>query len=136
MKSEAVFPVGDAEFDATYAEEAAMVDASELIAAALAESNMSKTALANALNVSKSEISARLAGERNITVRKLAATLHATGHRLELTATNLSGSKPRTVQRSAKWRSSGATESKRHGEDGHIRTTHDGEWLQTRKARS
>lgn len=84
MDVESAFPVGDAEFDAVYAEEAAMVDASELIAAALLASGKTKTELARALGVSKSEISARLAGERNITVRTLAATLHALGDRLEL----------------------------------------------------
>ncbi|WP_022889494.1 helix-turn-helix domain-containing protein [Agromyces italicus] len=84
MNTDSVFPTDDAEFDAVYAEEAAMVDASELIAAALIESGMTKTELAARLGVSKSEVSARLAGERNITVRTLAATLHALGQRLEL----------------------------------------------------
>lgn len=84
MNTESVFPENDAEFDAVYAEEAAMVDASELIAAALVASGLSKTELARRLGVSKSEVSARLAGERNITVRKLAATLHVLGQSLEL----------------------------------------------------
>ncbi|TFD46981.1 XRE family transcriptional regulator [Cryobacterium frigoriphilum] len=63
-----------------------MVDASELIASALERSGMTRADLARALGVSRSEVTARLAGERNITVRKLAATLHVLGLRLELTA--------------------------------------------------
>lgn len=71
-----------------YAREAAMVDASELIAHALEESGMSRSELAQTLDVRKSEITARLAGERNITVRKLAETLHALGHNLQLGMTS------------------------------------------------
>ena len=84
MSEESVFPVGDSTYDAIYAEESAMVDASEVIASALEASGMTRTDLARALGVSKSEVTARLTGERNITVRKLAATLHALGARLEL----------------------------------------------------
>ena len=69
---------------ATYAEEAAMVDASEAVAEALEKSGMSQSDLARALGVSRSEITERLRGERNITVRKLAATLHALGATLEI----------------------------------------------------
>lgn len=79
-----IFDTGNAEYDSVYAEEAAMVDASELIANALERSGMSKSDLARALNVSKSEITARLAGERNITVRSLAKTLHVLGKKLDL----------------------------------------------------
>lgn len=79
-----IFDTGNAEYSVAYAEEAAMVDASELIANALERSAMMKSELARALNVSKSEITARLAGERNITVRSLAKTLHVLGERLEL----------------------------------------------------
>lgn len=86
MSGDGIFPVGDPSYDAVYAEEAAMIDASELIAHALQENGMSKTQLAAALGVSKSEISARVAGERNITVRKLAATLHALDAKLVLSA--------------------------------------------------
>ncbi|GAA2033687.1 hypothetical protein GCM10009720_12740 [Yaniella flava] len=61
-----------------------MIDASELIAEALEASGMTRSELARALGVPKSEITARLKGERNITVRKLARTLHAMGAQLEL----------------------------------------------------
>lgn len=81
-----IFPMDDPKFAATYAEEAAAVDAAEIIAGALEDSGMSQADLARKLKVSPSEIVARLRGERNITVKKLAATLHALGHSLVLEA--------------------------------------------------
>ena len=84
MNEEAVFPIGNPEYDAVYVQEAAMIDASELIARALESSGMSRADLARKLSVSRAEITARLKGERNITVRTLAETLHALGERLVL----------------------------------------------------
>jgi ribosome-binding protein aMBF1 (putative translation factor) len=81
-----LFPTEDPRYAAVYAEEAAMVDASELIADALERSGMSRADLARALGVSRSEVTARLRGERNITVRKLAETLHALGSSLKVSA--------------------------------------------------
>ena len=103
MDDQSAFPVGDAEYDAVYAEEAAMVDASELIAAALVASGKTKTELARDLGVSKSEISARLAGERNITVRTLAATLHALGEKLDLRLASGLGSVDDSRSRYSSW---------------------------------
>jgi len=80
----AIFPTDDPQYASVFAAEAAMVDASELIAAALERSGMSQAQLARALGVSRSEITARLQGERNITLRTLALTLHAMGERLHL----------------------------------------------------
>lgn len=80
----AIFSNDSAEYQATYAEESAMIDASELIAEALEASGMTRSELARELGVPKSEITARLKGERNITVRKLARTLHVMGAQLEL----------------------------------------------------
>jgi len=79
-----LFPIGDPAFDAAYAEESVMVDASELIAAAMERAGLGRADLARVLGVPRSEITARLAGDRNITVRKLAKTLHALGARLVL----------------------------------------------------
>jgi transcriptional regulator with XRE-family HTH domain len=79
-----IFPTDDPRYAATYAEEAAMVDAAELIASALDERGITRADLARALGVSRSEITARLRGERNMTVRSLAATLHALGKQIEL----------------------------------------------------
>lgn len=86
-----IFDTNDPEYQAVYAQEAAMIDASELIADALEKSGMTRAELARALKVSKGEITARLKGERNITVRKLAETLHVLGARLDL---NMSYSRP------------------------------------------
>ncbi|WP_131921386.1 MULTISPECIES: helix-turn-helix transcriptional regulator [unclassified Curtobacterium] len=95
------FPTDDANFEATYAEEAAMVDSSELLAELLDHSQMSRADLARALQVSRSEITERLRGERNITVRKLAATVHALGGRLTVGA-ELLNKEPR-VDPYAEW---------------------------------
>lgn len=78
------FPMEDPSYARTYAKEAAMVDASETIAEALEASGMNRSQLASALGVSRSEITARLQGERNITVRKLAETLHVLGASLDI----------------------------------------------------
>ena len=93
----AIFESESAEFEAVFAEESAMVDASEIIAGALERSGMTRTELAAVLGVSKSEITARLACERNITVRNLAKTLHALGATLELNVSygdNATGLRP------------------------------------------
>ncbi|GAA3318873.1 helix-turn-helix domain-containing protein [Arthrobacter ramosus] len=84
METSNVFPVGDATFQAVYAEEAAMVDASELIALAMEKAQVGRSDLARLLRVPRSEITARLSGDRNITVRNLAKTLHVLGARLAL----------------------------------------------------
>lgn len=84
MTDATVFPVGDPAYDALYAQEAAMIDAAELIAGALEASGMTRADLARRLGVSRAEVTERLKGERNITVRKLAETLHALGERLTL----------------------------------------------------
>lgn len=99
MTTLAMFGRNDAAYRRTYAQEAAMVDASELIAEALEKSGLTQSELARLLEVSKSEISARLAGERNITVRKLADTLHALGHKLELRAAPEVGRSNRALER-------------------------------------
>ncbi|MBF4620694.1 helix-turn-helix domain-containing protein [Clavibacter michiganensis] len=77
-----------------------MVKASELIAEALEISGKSRTDLAAELGVSKSEITARLRGERNITVRTLAATLHALGSHLNLSLTGASSPSGHEIVRS------------------------------------
>lgn len=89
----AIFSNDSAGYRAVYAEESAMIDASELIAEALEISGMSRSELARALGVPKSEITARLKGERNITVRKLARTLHAMDTQLQL---SIKAKKPTT----------------------------------------
>lgn len=82
-----LFPADDPAYRATYAQEAAMIDASELIAEAMEHAGVTPAELARRLDVSRSEIAARLRGERNITVRKLAETLHVLGAELSLSLT-------------------------------------------------
>lgn len=79
-----IFDMDDAEYASTFAEEAAMVDASELIAKALERNGMASNELAAALGIDEAEVIAFLTGEQNITVRQLAKTLHVLGGRLEL----------------------------------------------------
>ncbi|WP_194421836.1 helix-turn-helix domain-containing protein [Microbacterium abyssi] len=81
-----LFPTDDPQYKAVYAEEAAMVDASEIIARALEASGLSRADLARSLNVTRSEVTERLRGDRNITIRNLAATLHALGAELQVGA--------------------------------------------------
>lgn len=80
-----LFPENDPEFAAIYAEESAMVESAEVIAAALQRSGVTRKELAERLGVSPAEITQRLQGERNITVRTLASTLHALGAELHIT---------------------------------------------------
>lgn len=105
-----------------------MVDASQLIASALEASGKSKTELAQALGVSKSEITARLAGERNITVRKLSATLHALGQSLQLSSAD--EAPPRTDDRKhfERWRAQGPALANSHSEAKPRRTATLGGW--------
>lgn len=74
-----------------------MVDAAELIAEALEASGMTRAQLARTLHISRGEVTARLRGERNITVRKLAATLHALGADLRL---SVAPRRPRVIAQS------------------------------------
>lgn len=83
-----LFPKDDPEYQAVFAREAAMVDAAELIGSALETSGMSQAELARKLGVSRSEVTARLRGDRNITVRNLASTLHALGATLEMSTSS------------------------------------------------
>ena len=79
-----IFPVGDLNYEAVLAQEAALVDASEVIAEALERSGLTQAELARLLGVSRSEVTARLRGTRNITVKSLAETLQVLGCRLHL----------------------------------------------------
>lgn len=72
-------------YESVRAEEDAMIDASELIAGALDDAGLTRSQLADLLGVSRSEVTARLRGERNISLRKLAQTLFVLGQKLTLT---------------------------------------------------
>lgn len=134
MTPESIFPVDDADFETVFTEEASMVDASQLIAAALESSGMTKTELAQSLGVSKSEITARLAGERNITVRKLAATLHALGQRLNLSSTSETPSRPASTVHFERWRPQDPAMAKPHSVAEARRSVTVGGWREARGA--
>lgn len=80
-----IFDMGDGEYSSAYAEEAAMVDASELIANALERSRMTRNEFASALGTGEVEVIGFPTGGQDITVGQLARTLHVLGGRLELT---------------------------------------------------
>jgi transcriptional regulator with XRE-family HTH domain len=69
------------------AEERLLVAVSELVSDALESQAVSRTEFAKALGVRPSEISQRLSGRRNITIRSLARMLHILGFGLELKLT-------------------------------------------------
>lgn len=77
------------------AEEAALLEASEVVAACLDQRQVSRSILAERLGVSRSEVTQRLNGKRNLTVRTLGAMLHALGYRLRLETEDLADQKPR-----------------------------------------
>lgn len=94
-----VFRLDDKKYAAVYAEESAVVDASEIIADALERSGITRAELARRLKVSRSEITALLEGERNLSVKKLARTLHQLGFSLVLSSrSNHSVRNPREAQ--------------------------------------
>jgi Helix-turn-helix len=70
--------------EALLEEERLVVAATEAISEAMDRQGMNKRELAERLNVRPSEISQRLSGRRNLTLRSLAAMLHAVGVRARL----------------------------------------------------
>jgi transcriptional regulator with XRE-family HTH domain len=72
------------ESEAMLAEERLVVVATEAIHEAMELRGISKRELAGKLGVRRSEISQRLSGRRNMTLRSLAAVLHALGVRAKL----------------------------------------------------
>lgn len=66
------------------AEERAILAASELVAEALEVRGVNRSSLANSLGVKLSEVSQRLSGKRNLTMRSLAGMLHELDYGLEV----------------------------------------------------
>lgn len=73
------------ETEALLAEERLVLDATEAVNEAMLIAGKNKQQLAELLNVKPSEISQRLSGRRNLTLRSLARMLHVLGVRAELT---------------------------------------------------
>lgn len=70
------------EAEALFSEERLVLSATELVHEAIAESGLSKKDLAKLIGVRPSEISQRLSGHRNLTLRSLARMMHALGYEL------------------------------------------------------
>ena len=68
------------------AEERAVVQAAELISAGIEATGLRRRDLADKLGISPSELSQRLGGKRNLTLRSLAAMVHELGCELEIRA--------------------------------------------------
>jgi len=77
------------------AEERAVLQATELISHLLDARDVKRIALADRLGISRSEISQRLNGQRNLTVKSLAAMLHELGYRLRLGCDDLVAAQPK-----------------------------------------
>lgn len=72
------------------AEERALIEATELIADRLEERGMKRSALADRLGIGRSEITQRLNGKRNLSIKTLAAMLHELGYRIRIDAEDVS----------------------------------------------
>ncbi len=79
-----IFEHSDPEYARIYAQESVMVDASELIADAMKQAGKTPIELADLLCSDETEVSHLLAGEREMSVRRLAEVLQLLGRRLEL----------------------------------------------------
>ena len=66
------------------AEERALLEAAELISEAIAARGMTRKSLAERLGIARSEVTQRLSGKRNLTIRSLAAMLHELGYDLQI----------------------------------------------------
>ncbi|GGN94172.1 helix-turn-helix domain-containing protein [Nocardia rhizosphaerihabitans] len=86
------------EAEALFAEERLLLSATEMVHGALDAKGMSKKQLAELLEVTPTEVSQRLGGKRNLTLRSLARMMHALGYRVRLESDTLSGARgPDTV---------------------------------------
>ncbi|MCW2521794.1 MAG: helix-turn-helix transcriptional regulator [Frankiales bacterium] len=78
------YDLPNAERDRYLAEERLIFESTELVAEKMAEVGMTGRDLAKALGVSPGEISQRMSGTRNLTLRSLASMLHALGVEAEV----------------------------------------------------
>ncbi|MBF6420842.1 helix-turn-helix transcriptional regulator [Nocardia farcinica] len=74
------------EAEALFAEEQLLLAATELVHDALHKAGATRAQLAEMLGVTPTEISQRLSGRRNLTLRSLARMMHALGERVQLTS--------------------------------------------------
>lgn len=93
------------------AEETALLEASELIEECLGDRQITRAALADRLGVTRSEVTQRLNGKRNLTVRTLGAMLHSLGYRLTFQAEDIArvrGYRPVQMAGGTGWTAPGA----------------------------
>ncbi|MFF0635157.1 helix-turn-helix domain-containing protein [Nocardia sp. NPDC004151] len=76
------------ETEALVAEERLVLAATEMVHEALENSGTTKKQLADRLGVRPTEISQRLSGRRNLTLRSLAQMMHALGYDIKIEATD------------------------------------------------
>ncbi|MFD3509318.1 helix-turn-helix domain-containing protein [Nocardia sp. NPDC058666] len=79
------------EAETLFAEERLLLSATEMVHAALDEKGVSKKKLAEMLDVTPTEVSQRLSGRRNLTLRSLARMMHVLGYRVRLDADPVGG---------------------------------------------
>lgn len=67
-----------------YEEERLVLWTAEVVAEAMAEAGLTRAAVAEALGISRANVTQLLSGSRNMTLRSLAALAHACGMRAEV----------------------------------------------------
>ena len=77
------------------AEERGVLEATELVNCLLDERQVSRNELSKRLGISRSEVTQRLSGKRNLSVKTLAAMLHELGYKLRLGCDDLVATQPR-----------------------------------------
>ena len=78
-------------------EERLLVTATELVSNGIERRGFTRTALADALGVKLSEISQRLSGKRNLTLRTFASMLHALGYEADIVLRDCRGVRATSV---------------------------------------
>ncbi|MGM7646783.1 helix-turn-helix domain-containing protein [Nocardia sp. JW2] len=78
------------ESETLFAEERLLLSATEMVHAALDVRGVTKKKLAEMLDVTPTEVSQRLSGRRNLTLRSLARMMHVLGYRVGLDSETLS----------------------------------------------
>lgn len=79
------------EAEALFAEERLLLSATEMVHGALNATGVSKKQLAELLEVAPTEVSQRLSGRRNLTLRSLARMMYVLGYRVRLASDALGG---------------------------------------------
>lgn len=79
----------DEDFDRDIEVEVLAMQMSDLIGEVMRRENVTRAELARRLNVSRAHVTQMLSGEQNLTLRSMAESLYALGHRVEASAVGL-----------------------------------------------